>query len=137
MKQTEFIETARRFLDCTLPAQHWTHEIELHRHLPDMIRRYNLSQGNENTDTSGYHATLTHFFIEAITDFNKGLSKDISTFEACKELLMSPLSDRDFPLKFYSKDKLFSVKARKTWVAPDLVPSPGLEPGWVFPPQGF
>jgi len=148
MQSNEFENITLSLLDCSLPEKRWTHaahltatlcllreheEIELHRDLPGIIKRYNVSQGGENTDTSGYHATLTHFFISAITAFNKNLPGSISTFEACKRLLLSPLADRDYPLKFYSKEKLFSIAARRNWVAPDLVPSRGAEPGRAFP----
>ena len=65
---------ATRFRACTLPRSEWTHAAHfavalwLLRHHPDlanaegmapMIRAYNDSVGTPNTDSSGYHHTIT------------------------------------------------------------------------------
>lgn len=39
-------------------------------------------------------------------------------------LLRSPVGARDWPLRFYSRDLLFSVPARRGFVPPDLAPLP-------------
>jgi hypothetical protein len=36
------------------------------------------------------------------------------------ELLLSPMGAREWPLRFYSPSRLFSIEARRAWVAPDL-----------------
>ncbi len=36
------------------------------------------------------------------------------------ELLSSEVVNKNYPCQFYSKDLLFSVKARYEWVEPDL-----------------
>ena len=41
-------------------------------------------------------------------------------------LLLGPEGQRDWPLGYYSRDRLFSVEARLGWVAPDLAELPGL-----------
>ena len=40
--------------------------------------------------------------------------------ELVNELLLSPMGRRDWPLRFYSRERLFSVEARLTRVEPDL-----------------
>ena len=40
--------------------------------------------------------------------------------ELVNELLLSPMGRRDWPLRFYSRERLFSVEARRSFVAPDL-----------------
>ncbi len=43
-------------------------------------------------------------------------------------LLQSELSDRNWPLRFYSRERLFTPEARKTWIEPDLAPPPSPAP---------
>lgn len=66
-----------------------------------------------NSDSSGYHETLTVFFVGAVAGLGAG------TFA---EVVRSPLVDRDAPLRYWSRERLFSVEARRQWVAPDLAP---------------
>jgi hypothetical protein len=40
-------------------------------------------------------------------------------------LLLAPEGRRDWPLRFYSRDLLFSKEARLGWVEPDLADVPG------------
>jgi hypothetical protein len=126
--------TGERFLARTLPKSAWTHESHLstcawlilerpdiapERDLPDLIRGYNESVGGVNDATQGYHETITQIFIRAVR-------AHIATTEAGKlrervnALLLSPQGRRDWPLRFYSKERLFSAEARLGWVEPDL-----------------
>ena len=41
-------------------------------------------------------------------------------------LLQSPLAQKDWLLSFYSRERLFSVAARREWLEPDLKPDDGL-----------
>ena len=41
-------------------------------------------------------------------------------------LLLSPMGRRDWPLRFYSKARLFSVEARREYIVPDLAALPAL-----------
>jgi hypothetical protein len=43
---------------------------------------------------------------------------------AVNELLRSPLGQPEWVLRYWSRDTLFAVEARKYWVAPDLAPLP-------------
>ena len=62
----------------TLPRSEWTHEahlaattylllkrqdVDLDKDLPGIIRRYNESVGGVNSDTEGYHETVTRAFL--------------------------------------------------------------------------
>ncbi len=40
---------------------------------------------------------------------------------AVNGLLAAPEGQRDWPLRFYSRERLFSVEARRKFVAPDLM----------------
>lgn len=120
----------------TLPKPEWTHEahlaacawlvlergdVTLETQLPDIIRSYNLAVGGENTDSAGYHETLTQLYIIGVRRF-------LATCEAegllakVNALLASEMAPRDWPLRFYSRELLFSVPARRGWVEPDLAP---------------
>ena len=124
-------------LDRTLPKPHWTHaahcvatlylmrehpELVLERDLPGIIARYNESTGTPNTDSGGYHETITQFYIRALKAFVADLPAGLALFEICNRLLASPVAAREFPFRYYSKALLLSVAARRRWVEPDLAP---------------
>lgn len=121
-----------------LPKAQWTHgahlvaatmlldEMGLDEALdamPDMIRRFNLQTGGINSDTEGYHHTLTIFYLRIISAFCSS-HREQPAHERATTLLASPLAARSYPLRFYSHDLLFSVKARRDWVEPDLAALP-------------
>jgi len=133
---TEIAGLATRLLDHSLPRAEWTHAAHLaatlrlvrlrnpglEQDLPDIIRTYNVAAGGVNDDTSGYHETLTQAYLAAIRAFVAGLPEGLADSEAVAGLLSSPMGDRAWPLSFWSRERLFSVEARKTWVEPDLAP---------------
>jgi hypothetical protein len=46
--------------------------------------------------------------------------------DSVNELLAAEEGQRDWPLRFYSKSRLFSVEARRNFVEPDEAPFPAL-----------
>ena len=123
-------------LDCTLPRADWTHEAHLaaclwllterpdiqpERDLRAFILRYNESVGGVNDDTQGYHETLTQLYICGVRRFLAETGAG-GLVERVNALLVSAVGARDWPLRFYSREVLFSVAARRSWVAPDLAP---------------
>ena len=119
----------------TLPRGEWTHEahlaattylllkrsdIDLDKELPDLIRRYNESVGGVNSDTEGYHETITRTFLAGVRLFLEEADSEQPLQELVNELLRSPMGRRDWPLRFYSPQRLFSVEARRHFVEPDL-----------------
>ncbi len=127
-------------LDCTLPKSDWTHEAHiaatcwLLRDRPDVnvdaeiatiIRRYNEATGGVNDDSSGYHATITRSFIAGIRSHLALMASETSLTKTVNTVLLRPEGQRDWPLRFYSRERLFSVAARRDFVAPDLAPLPG------------
>ena len=126
-------------LSRTLPRPEWTHEahlaattyltlkhpeIDLDAKLPGLIRSYNESVGGVNDDTQGYHDTITKVFLRGVRLFLEESDTGRPIHELVNELLMSPMGRRDWPLRFYSPELLFSVEARRTFVAPDLAALP-------------
>ena len=52
--------------------------------------------------------------------FAETLPADIALVDAANALLASAIAPRDWPLCFYSRERLFSVDARQGWIEPDL-----------------
>lgn len=132
----EIHEIGLGLLGRTLPKAKWTHEahfaaliylirvrpdINFRKELPDIIASYNIATGGANTDTSGYHETLTQFYIIIVTNFLARVP-DWDLLTAVNHLIASEEARRQYPLTFWSKETLFSVSARRTWVEPDLKP---------------
>ena len=118
-----------------LPRADWTHEahlaattylllrrpeIDLDAKLPGIIRGYNESVGGVNDDTQGYHDTITRVFLHGVRLFLAEADRDAPVHELVNDLLRSPMGKRDWPLRFYSPELLFSTPARRGFVAPDL-----------------
>jgi len=123
-----------QFISRTLPKAGWTHEAHLRvglwhvlnhgaddalRLLRDRIRGYNESVGTANTDTSGYHETITKFYV-LVTERFLSESDRLMPIEDLAVALVAHYGDRGLPLNYYSRECLFSVTARKSWVEPDL-----------------
>ena len=123
----------------TLPRPDWTHEahlaattylllrrpdIDLDKELPDIIRRYNESVGGVNSDTDGYHDTITRVFLRGVRLFLAEADLTEPLHELVNELLLSPMGKRDWPLRYYSPQRLFSVEARRGFIPPDLASIP-------------
>jgi hypothetical protein len=131
---------AAAFIDCTLPKAAWTHEAHLrvglwHRlrmppaealdALRERISRYNVSQGGVNTDSDGYHETITRLYVILIDRFVTAADA-AGDADVLADELVAQLGHRDVPYRHYTRERLFSVDARRGWVPPDLEP---LAPG--------
>ena len=122
-----------------LPREEWTHEahlaattylllrhpeIDLDKELPHLIRRYNESVGGVNSDSEGYHDTITRVFLHGIHLFLGEADLNEPMHELVNELLLSPMGRRDWPLRFYSRDRLLSVEARRHFIPADIAALP-------------
>lgn len=83
------------------------------------ICAYNESIGGQNTDDSGYHETITRFYVEVIGLFLKQVDQTGSMDELAEQLLRD-WGRKDLPLEYYTKARLMSVEARRSWIEPDL-----------------
>ena len=123
----------------TLSRDEWTHEahlaattylllrrpdVDLDRELPTIIRRFNKSVGGVNSETEGYHETITRVFLHGVRLFLAEADPKEPLHELVNELLLSPMGRRDWPLRFYTRDRLLSVKARRDFIPPDLAALP-------------
>lgn len=135
----EIEHLGERFLARSLPKEEWTHEahiatttwlllrrpdVDVDRDLPDLIRRYNESVGGMNSDSEGYHETITRAFLSGVRLFLSEADGAEPLHELVNELLLSPMGRRNWPLRFYSRDRLLSVEARRNFVSPDIAALP-------------
>jgi hypothetical protein len=117
----------------TITKAEWTHSAHLIvglyycRTLPfavaknlmrDGILWLNDEHGTPNTDGSGYHETLTVFWLKRIWNFldERGAVGNLATLA---NELIEKFNDPDLPLKYYSREVLFSASARREYVSPD------------------
>ena len=126
------------FRSATLPRDEWTHAAHLRvgvwhvltygdaafEQLREDIRRLNEAHGTPNTDTSGYHETITWLFVRLITHLRDQHPPDIPAARLA-DLAVELLSDRSMPGRYYSPLLLASSEARGRVVAPDRDPLPG------------
>lgn len=128
-------ELVRGFLDLSLDAKKFNHQGHLTVAIwylnwypmykatdliRENIRQFNVAKGGENTNSGGYHETITLFYMHVVDQFlaNEGHSQDLA--HLANTLIASEMGARDYPLQFYSKEKLFSVEARRDFVEADL-----------------
>ncbi|HEX7312498.1 MAG TPA: hypothetical protein VF297_01015 [Pyrinomonadaceae bacterium] len=132
----EILSLVRRFEDCTLPREEWTHAAHLTVALwhllqfdwPDAVARvrarikhYNAAHGIPSTPTGGYHETLTLFWLRVVDTF---LCAERNEARALVHLAneLAATHDKGLPLAHYTRELLFSPEARAHWVEPDLKP---------------
>lgn len=139
MSEEEIEHIARGFCDRTLPKEQWTHgahfatalwlmlrrpDLVVERDMPGMIARYNESVGGVNSDSEGYHETITQASLIMARRVLAGLPAEVTPAAAFAALVASPLGDKEWPLVYWTRERLMSVAARRTWVEPDIAPLP-------------
>ena len=122
----------------TLPRPEWTHEahlaaclyllterpdIDVDAEIAGIISGYNASLGGVNDDTQGYHDTITHAFVAGVRLFLRDAPPG-GLAERANALLATLMGRRDWPERFYSRERLMSVAARRDFIEPDLAPLP-------------
>ncbi|HEX5237180.1 MAG TPA: hypothetical protein VFW39_01790 [Sphingomicrobium sp.] len=131
----EIVHIGEGLVARTLRRPEWTHEahlaattylllrrpdIDMDAELPGLIRRYNESVGGVNSDSEGYHETITRVFLHGVRLFLEEADTAEPLYELVNQLLLSAMGRRDWPLRFYSPGRLFSVEARRKFIEPDL-----------------
>ncbi len=124
--------------DGTLPRSAWNHRahltvaLSIGRAVPasealDTARAtilgFNAKAGIESTPDSGYHETITAFYMQVVAlhvarnPAPPSLRDDSNSF-------FEQWGRRDLPMQHYSNTLLFSRQARASHVPPDLQPLP-------------
>src|SRR3982751_4265962 len=117
----EIVHFGEGLLGRTLARSEWTHEahlaattylllkrpdIDLDAELPGIIRRFNESVGGVNSESEGYHETITRIFLRGVRLFLAEADSCEPLHELVNELLLSPMGRRDWPLRFYTPARL-------------------------------
>jgi GNAT superfamily N-acetyltransferase len=133
---TQLDDLVHRFQECQVDKTEWTHaahlcvgtwhvahfgEAEALDRLRSGIQRLNISLGGTNTDTAGYHETITRAYVRLLGDYLQRYPQ-AKVVTAVQRLLAGPLAANDVLLQFYSEERLTSVAARLGPVEPDLRP---------------
>lgn len=139
ISQIEYL--INEFNNCTLPRELWNHQAHLiialwyliHydqltaiQLIRERIQRYNSAMNIITTKNSGYHETITLFWIYLVNSY-------LYLTQTPKNLLSTSLlnlandliriyGDKNLPLEYYSRDLLMSSKSRQSWLEPDLKP---------------
>jgi len=128
----DILAIVRGFEDGTISRAEWRHAEHLtvalyyvsHHDLETALTKmrdgiFNLlkSFGVDLAKEMPYHETLTVFWLRTVSDY-KNSKNGTSIVEICNELVKR--FDKDYPLRFYSRELLFSDAARKNFVESDL-----------------
>ena len=131
---SEIDRIIKGFEQGTLPKEEWTHqahltvacwylicyqEAEAVARIRQGIIKYNNSVGTANTETSGYHETITLFWMQALRKQLSGMSREYPLIRLLSDAV-GGLSDKALPFAYYSRELLMSCEARFTYVEPDL-----------------
>jgi hypothetical protein len=129
----DIFSLVRSFEDASIPRDEWKHAEHLIvalyyvSHHDIVTAAMKMREGILNLLVKGfdvdlskempYHETITLFWIRTVAKFNAS-KNGASVGEKVKELIER--FDKDYPLKFYSKELLFSDEARARFTEPDL-----------------
>jgi hypothetical protein len=122
------------FEDGMLPKTEWTHAAHLltgacYVHalgreaalakMRECVRRHNESVGTKNTETSGYHETITVTWLRLLD----GLRREANGMERAEFAALAVerfAARRDIFREYYDFDLVGSTEARMRWVEPTL-----------------
>lgn len=131
---TEIENLITSFQNLTLPRSQWSHPAHLTValwyliHYPESqaiyeiraaIQRYNQAMNIATTNNSGYHETLTLFWIYLISSYIKAHPPSNDLLEMTNRLI-TIYGDKNLILNYYSQDLIMSGEARQNWIKPDL-----------------
>jgi hypothetical protein len=132
--EDEIVDLVSRFETGTISREDWRHAEHLIVALyyicnsPGLsdaykkIRRNLLNHlraiGVDFSKEMPYHETITFFWMRMVLKYKES-KNGYSIIEMIRELLET-CGDKDLPLKYYSRELLFSERARSEFVEPDL-----------------
>jgi hypothetical protein len=132
--ESEVHNLIRSFEDATVARGEWKHSEHLvvalyylTRHDPDTAYEkmrdgiFNLLVKGFDVDLTKempYHETITLFWMRVVAEFNDA-SNGASLLDKANEVAYK--WDKDYPMKFYTRELLFSDEARARFVEPDLI----------------
>lgn len=136
--EKEIKELVRKFEDATVSREEWKHAEHLivalyyasHHDLETAYAKMKSgifkllgAFGVDLTKEMPYHETLMVFWMRTVFAFSL-MKNGASLMEKAKELVEK--YDKDYPMRFYDREVLFSEKARAEFVEPGLSVECGL-----------
>ena len=131
--ESEVLDLVRSFEEATIAHDDWKHAEHLvvalyyatHHDLDTAYSKMrsgilNLLENGFKVDLTKempYHETITLFWMRLVSDFNAS-KNGASLLDKANEVAYK--WDKDYPLKFYSRELLFSDEARGNFVDADL-----------------
>ena len=120
-------ELAAAFVARTLPKAGWTHQahhrVGLLHVLRALIPGLTAAPGVVTDPDGGYHETITRFYVwriaRLVEEHGGAGARDI---EGLQGRLLAECGAKDLALRWWSRDRLMSVAARRGWLEPDLRP---------------
>jgi hypothetical protein len=134
--ETQIDEFLSAFEECRLPKERWTHAAHIltgacYVHVLGQaaaidrmrvcVKRYNVAVGGKNTETSGYHETITIAWIKLLDRLRRE-SGAIGRADFARVAVERFEGDRQIFERFYAFDLVQSAEARRRWVPPTLSP---------------
>ncbi len=132
--ENEILDVVRSFENGTISRGRWKHAEHLTVAFYYVKNSSSLTEATDKTrvgisnllnsfgvdleNEMPYHETMTRFWMEFVDDFTKA-QNGYSVVETTN-LVLENFADKDLPLKFYSRELLFSDAARKDFIKPDL-----------------
>ncbi len=133
----DVVTLVQQFEACTLPRTEWNHPAHLIIALWYLsqfslteatvcirtgIQRYNRWNGIETTKNSGYHETLTFFWVAIARRFLAAAGPNTSISTLANDFILLYGDRKSLFREYYSNELVMSWEARQSWVAPDLKP---------------
>ena len=130
---SEVLDLVKSFEDATVKHDDWKHAEHLvvalyylTRH--DLDTAYEKMRGGilnllvkgfgvDLTKEMPYHETITLFWMRTVAEFNAS-KNGTSLLDKANEVAYK--WDKDYPLNFYTRERLFSDEARARFVEPDI-----------------
>ena len=138
--ENEIFALLRSFENATISREEWKHAehlvvalcyLEKHdletatlKMRSGILHLLEKGYGLDLTKEMPYHETITVFWMRTAYAFSL-MHKELSFVEKANSLC--ELFDKKYPLRFYSRELLFSDRARAEYVGPDLAAYPGHE----------
>jgi hypothetical protein len=131
LSSSAFSAFLQDFHDGTLPRTEWNHAAHLAVAAAtvhagggvDEVRRrilaYNNTQGIPSTPTSGYHETITRFWVDRLRELLAGLGRGAADWDAARAAVAAFAHRGRLFDHYYTFDVAADLHARAVYVAPD------------------
>jgi hypothetical protein len=126
-----FAEFLRRFTDGEIPRAEWNHAAHLAMaaatifdggnaaRVRERILAYARIQGIESTPDSGYHETITRFWVDRILELIAGLGRGATAFDAARAAVGAFGHRGRLFDAYYTFDIIQCREARARYIPPD------------------